>query len=223
MKKLLPFLLLISLTVPNTASAAGSLEFEFGENGKAITPVALGSQWTKSPVHMAEAPDGGIVLAGAATVVRHLPTGALDPAFGRGGILTIDLADVTGFEITDVAVDSTGRIVIFGTAARIAPAGGVTTEPAVLRYLADGEPDRSFGDGDGVVMARFGLASAGNALLGAVDAENRVLLVTGSHRLTAGCGKAGRQVGDWSASMSTVPSTKVSANVACGASRLCRG
>jgi len=196
MKKLLPLLALLSLTVPALASAAGSLEFEFGQGGKAITPVPLGSQWSKASVRLAEAPDGGIVLGGGATVVRHLPTGALDPAFGRAGILTIDLAEMARFEISDVAVDSTGRIVVFGTATHFTPSGMVTTEPAVLRYLADGEPDRTFGGGDGLVMARFGLGSAGGASQGTVDAKDRVILVAGSRRPAPDCGSAGRAAGN---------------------------
>lgn len=186
MKRLLPLLVLLTLTLPAQAPAAGSLEFEFGQGGKTITPASLGSQWTKASVRMAEAPDGGIVLGAGATLVRHLPTGTLDPAFGRGGILTIDLAEVTRFEIADVAVDSAGRIVVFGAATSSALGGKGIPKPTVLRYLPDGEPDRSFG-ADGLVIAGFGLGSAGGASLGTVDAEDRVILVTSSRRLDSGC------------------------------------
>jgi uncharacterized delta-60 repeat protein len=192
MKKLLPLLLLLSTAMTSQASAAGSLEFEFGNGGKAITPVPLGNPWDKTPVHMDEAPDGGIVLGGGTTVVRHLSSGELDPAFGRSGILTIALADMARFEIGDLGVDSTGRIVVFGTATRATPRDEAN-QGAVLRYLPSGEPDPSFGGGDGVVMTNFGLRSPESVSLGAIDQEDRVVLVTGTGQVASECGRPGPQ------------------------------
>lgn len=189
MKKLLTLLVFLSLAIASQASAAGSLEFEFGNGGKAITPVPLGGPWAKAPVHMDEAPDGGIVLGGGTTLVRHLPSGELDPAFGRGGILTIAHAGVARFEIGDLAVDSVGRIVVFGTATGVAP--GASSQAAVLRYLSTGEPDQSFGGGDGAVIANFGLSSSGGASHGAVDGEDRIVLVARTRGPGSGCERPG--------------------------------
>jgi uncharacterized delta-60 repeat protein len=100
---------------------------------------------------------------------------------------------VARFEIADLAVDSTGRIVVFGTATSLAAGGRATSEPAVLRYLPDGEPDRGFGGGDGVVLAGFGLGPAGGMALGAVDAEDRAIFVTRTRGPASGCEQAGRQ------------------------------
>ena len=86
------------------------------------------------------------MLRTRAAVLRLLPSGALDAAFGAGGIATIEPPpSYTGTNAEAMALDASGRIVI---------AGEVDDDiPAVMRLLPDGAPDPGFGSG-GVVVAR---------------------------------------------------------------------
>ena len=72
-------------------------------------------------------------------VLRLLPSGALDPAFGTGGIATIEPPPPNvGTTGEAMALDASGRIVI---------AGEVDDDvPAVMRLLPDGAPDPAFGE-----------------------------------------------------------------------------
>lgn len=145
MKKMVLLVALLA-AIPATAQAAGSLEYDYGHGGKAITPLPLGSHWSQTAVHLDEAPDGGVVLGGSDTLTRYLPDGELDLGFGRDGLLPIALPGVARFEIGDVAVDSAGRFVVVGTATRVGSRGGISSLATALRYLPDGEPDLSFGE-----------------------------------------------------------------------------
>src|SRR5689334_3626945 len=66
--------------------------------------------------------------------------GALDPAFGSGGSVTTDFAQLTDDAASDVVVQKDGRFVVVGRAGS-EEAGGV----GVVRYLPDGSPDPAFG------------------------------------------------------------------------------
>jgi uncharacterized delta-60 repeat protein len=88
----------------------------------------------------------GLSLVGAASGA----SGDLDTSFGVSGIRTMDVgpADL----LTDLTIEpGSGRIVAVGTTI-LAAAG----DPFVVRLLADGSPDPSFGGGDGVVTLDLG-------------------------------------------------------------------
>ncbi|HEY3613517.1 MAG TPA: hypothetical protein VGK92_07425 [Gaiellales bacterium] len=88
--------------------------------------------------------DDGLQLHSRAAVLRLLPNGSLDPAFGVGGIATVEPpAPYRATRAEALAVDTGGRIVL---------AGEVDDDvPAVMRLLADGAPDAAFGSG-GIVV-----------------------------------------------------------------------
>lgn len=101
-------------------------------------------------------PDGALVSAGFASpdfdeegydaaFARHLPDGSVDMAFGTDGEVTFDLANDYDF-LYDVVVQPDGKIVAggFGTT------GAGARDVLLLRLLADGSLDPSFGSG-GVV------------------------------------------------------------------------
>src|SRR5581483_6555518 len=95
-------------------------------------------------------PDGKILLgaisgdntspANAALLIQLQSNGALDPTFGSGGVVTVPIANVVGGPT--VAVDSAGRIYSGITAGT---SSGTPTAFNVVRYLADGTLDTSFG------------------------------------------------------------------------------
>jgi uncharacterized delta-60 repeat protein len=128
----------------------GSLDPSFGEGGQVTTTFSSG-------LHGAAAltiqPDGMLVAAGQAgddpcwmALARYETDGDLDPAFGEAGTVVTDLG--VGCErASEVRVDPQGRIVAVGGAGRTG-----RTRIAVVRYLADGSLDTSFGLGGIVAL-----------------------------------------------------------------------
>ena len=134
-----------------TFGTRGSVHTDFAGYGDAATTVAI-------------APDGGIVAAGWATVVpeqrndfalvRYLPGGAPDPAFGDGGLVTTDFAAWED-TITDIALESSGAIVAAGQASQEPGGADQSSDVALARYLVGGELDEDFGDA-GTTTTDFG-------------------------------------------------------------------
>lgn len=199
-KKLLASaLVLAGLMLPAKAPAAGMLDYGFGRGGKVVTPVPLRESWNKTRVQVAEAPDGGILVASESTVARYTASGQLDPSFGRGGFLTVALPGVAAFEIGDVAIDPEGRIVLIGTALVTSGGDSASDMAAVVRYLPDGELDPSFGGGNGVFMSRFGLRVTDGAVVarqGEVSSSGAVTLVVGTVSRSPTCGATQRHEQD---------------------------
>jgi uncharacterized delta-60 repeat protein len=82
-------------------------------------------------------------------VVKILPTGSLDATFGTGGVAVTGLVFTPGAgdgaDEIDVAVQSTGKIVVSATVAAGGSAPAGDTDVAVARLNADGTVDSSFG------------------------------------------------------------------------------
>jgi uncharacterized delta-60 repeat protein len=104
--------------------------------------------------------DHGALGRGAANprdvaLVRYLPSGALDRSFGKNGKV---IHDVRGLDdvATDAAQLQDGRIVVVGATDSV-PALD-RQDLLVLRFLADGTLDRSFGT-DGLVAADLSAAT----------------------------------------------------------------
>lgn len=139
-------------------NADGTLDTGFGaadgdEAGTVTTAVNNMNpslQWSEANAVTLQA-DGKIVVVGMSwreyedccwfVVARYNPDGTLDNTFSDDGRVFADIAGPT--EAKDVAIDSSGRIVVAGYT------GG---HMAVLRLTADGTPDTTFG-GDGTVTA----------------------------------------------------------------------
>lgn len=106
-------------------------------------------------------PDNRVVIAGPKTMLVLLPSGEIDRGFGEGGLATFFMPPgSTSIAITQVSVDSQGRLVVVGHCTF--PSTGnesevSSTEILVERYTADGHLDPSFGGGDGYVITDLGL------------------------------------------------------------------
>ncbi len=163
-----------------TPGAAGPLAPDpaFGEAGRALVafpgPGSDDAGWA-----LADGPNGTLVVAGGSetngrydlALARYLPGGRLDPSFGSGGRVTFD-ASGTGYDdyAFGVAVQPDGKIVVSGGAALPGPYYYTDQDVAVVaRFLPDGRPDASFGDGGRtltqVIQASHGLQGLGLALL----------------------------------------------------------
>jgi uncharacterized delta-60 repeat protein len=142
---------LLSWALAGTAHAGadgGTLDPSFGEDGRVTTNFGPGFDDANG---VGIQPDGAIVAAGQAEgafgLVRYLPDGSLDPAFGDGGKVSTEFTSQADWA-NDMALQPDGGIVVAGTAG--------FNRFAVARYLPDGTLDPTF-SGDGKVMTDFTL------------------------------------------------------------------
>ncbi|HYQ01711.1 MAG TPA: hypothetical protein VER96_23720 [Polyangiaceae bacterium] len=130
----------------------GSVDTSF-QGGKVTVPVGGTDAYAYA---MAAQRDGKLLVAGTShdhagdfTVLRFTRDGELDTSFGSAGIVTTQVGD--GADVARaIAVDDKGRVVVAGSAS-----GATSLDFAVVRYLADGKLDTSFGD-DGKTIVSFG-------------------------------------------------------------------
>jgi uncharacterized delta-60 repeat protein len=143
-----------------------TLDTSFGTGGHVQTLVGTFARATALAVQ----PDGRMVVAGAtsptrstpesdAFVLRYLPTGAVDTAFGTRTIADGELTAATG-----VALDPAGRIVLVGV---------THDDLLVARFLPDGTPDPAFGTA-GRVRTDLGAVDVADAV--AIDGEGRIVV-----------------------------------------------
>lgn len=142
----------------------GATDPAFGAGGRGALPEGFTAR------ALAVQPDGFIVLAGTrptpdgtqAVVTRLTPTGALDPGFGQGGVVTLptlgtlDEAPRTRVGLGGVALDRTGRIVIAG----IASSPTIVPHGFLARLLPSGALDPSFGQAGQALRTQAGFAPA---------------------------------------------------------------
>jgi uncharacterized delta-60 repeat protein len=143
------FLLLTVLAWPAAAGAQAALDPSFGSGGLAHVV-----DWIGEPAFLADdasdvavQPDGKILVAADGrgedtffwAVVRFLPDGRLDPAFGVGGAAVLTQTDPG--DARGIALQPDGKILVTGAA--------WCEEKcfAVARLTPDGQLDPSFGEG----------------------------------------------------------------------------
>jgi uncharacterized delta-60 repeat protein len=137
-----------------THAAPGDLDPSFASGGKALFSMnGVGDQWSIASLVLQ--PDGKIVAAGGARLVRFLPDGTLDPDFNSGGIINLPYQTVgTGW--ADLAVLADGKII-------------ACANRTLWRWYPDGSPDTSF-NGTGVT------ALPGQAFDLTLDDSGRILV-----------------------------------------------
>jgi uncharacterized delta-60 repeat protein len=159
----------------------GTLDTSFGTGGLLQT----GFTATDDPAYVALQSNGDIVWAGTTTtssgttafaVARYTLSGALDPAFGDGGMVVTPFpAAPDGAETDTVLVEPDGDILVGGDAG---VPGTTRNEPviedgALALYNPNGTLDTSFGTG-GLVMST---SSVGNVTNVGVDASGDVFVL----------------------------------------------
>ncbi|HEX4606911.1 MAG TPA: IPT/TIG domain-containing protein, partial [Urbifossiella sp.] len=100
--------------------------------------------------------------------------GDLDSAFGTNG--TVGPLLGSGNYLTDVTVDSLGRVIAVGNTTAAAPAGG--SDFLVVRFNPDGSPDATFGTNGRVTVDINGGSDAAEGV--AVDTKNNVIVIGSS-------------------------------------------
>src|SRR5262249_51771617 len=135
----------------------GSLDGTFGSGGKAVFDSNSGLFLYPSAVSVDGS--GRILVAGGSGTFYYNSTfvvlglnadGSPDTNFGQGGRATLPNFGTGGFftdaSVSGVAVDSSGHVVLAGTAFS-SLGGGAGPRFAVARLNGDGTLDRSFGTG----------------------------------------------------------------------------
>ena len=109
-----------------------------------------------------------LVPVGSVGVVVAAGGGELDPAFGAGGTVTTAIG--TGVDLANsVAVQADGRIVAAGYSSN-----GADDDFAVVRYLANGALDTSFGTGGKVTTAIGAGSDVASSVV--VQADGRIVV-----------------------------------------------
>ena len=162
----------------------GKLDTTFGDRGKVVTD--LGGSDAAAAISIQ--PDGKVVLAGRGVendddwaMLRYMPGGQLDTAFGKGGKLSLDF---NGGEdrATGLAIRPDGKIVVGGTiyvgAVICKDENGLTRgcdkySSALAQYTPNGALDKTFAGG-GKAVYDFDLPSGANALV--LQPDGKVVL-----------------------------------------------
>jgi uncharacterized delta-60 repeat protein len=114
----------------------GELDTQFGVSGTAALPFGVG-------LTMVLQPDGKIIVAGGngieSLLVRFLPSGSLDAAFGSGGVFTF-LAGGDSSLIWSMALRSDGKIITAGRSTH-----NFQGKAYLTRHLQNGSLDTTFG------------------------------------------------------------------------------
>jgi uncharacterized delta-60 repeat protein len=145
---------------------SGTLDTSFSGDGKVATDFGDSNRAGSVAIDSVDR----IVIAGGDIVARYRENGTLDPSFGTGGVAALP----TPANLTSVAIDSQGRIVAAGY--RGASYGSrFVYRFVVMRFLPDGNPDASFGNGGKVVRKEEGLA-----LAVAINSKDQILAAGGA-------------------------------------------
>ncbi|HEX6901322.1 MAG TPA: hypothetical protein VF789_16475 [Thermoanaerobaculia bacterium] len=160
-------------------TADGNLDAGFAGSGRVVTDFPESSQESASSVAIATT-DGerAIVAAGGAFIAdtyrialaRYTWDGALDPDFGAGGRLLVEVPGTTTSYAHALVVDEEGRILVAGTAKQDG-----ADRFLLARFLADGTPDPAFATA-GFALTDFPGATGEEAYGLALDRQDRILL-----------------------------------------------
>ena len=160
-------LLLLSVSLLGLAPSAGAdgmLDPSFGNGGIVLTDIYTPNQPSGATAVMV-LPDGRAVAVGSGSnlafgfmaAVRYLPSGALDPSFGNGGIASHSGGPFpNGAVAEDGFLQPDGRLVLFGTYFNFQGQRSF----ALVRLTDSGASDPTFGT-NGYVNGPAGMAVAG--------------------------------------------------------------
>ncbi|MCW5665759.1 MAG: hypothetical protein KIT35_18165 [Piscinibacter sp.] len=178
-------------TEPLTVTVGGEpgvLDTSFN-GGKQIVAVGDGEAYATA---MAVQADGKVITVGRTTtiaggtdfaVLRHGRDGTLDTTFGSGGKVVTAIAAGNGSDMAQaVAVQPDGKILVAGTTA----VSGTDIDFAIVRYLADGTLDPSFGNGGKVVTSLGNSTDHLNAI--ALQEDGKIVVAGDSDRGSSSTG-----------------------------------
>ena len=157
--------------------ADGTLDAAFGSDGVAAVDFGGSRSVVATAARLG---DGSVLLVGATAtaddeadagvIAKLTPDGALDGAFGSGGIARVGGASTTGTLLVGLRAADDGRLLAVGSGRR-----GETTGVVSARFSADGQLDTTFG-ADGIAFAEV---DAPLLLSGVVDADGAAVVAGG--------------------------------------------
>ena len=113
-------------------------------------------------------------------IAKLKPDGSLDPSFGLGGRLTLNLRPGPNERAVDLAVQPDGKIVLLGTTPDATDRG--SSDIAVIRLNPDGTLDPTF-EGDGVaVIALDGPMHTERPLSLAIRPDGKIVIVGSAYQ-----------------------------------------
>lgn len=131
----------------------GSLDTSFGIGGKVQTTFNNNQSWGNS---IAVQNDGKIILGGYTEnqphafdfgLIRYTSNGSIDTSFGTNGKVITTIDDNKSDIITKLIVQPDGKILAGGITSR-----EINSKMAMVRYLANGALDTTFGTGGIVIL-----------------------------------------------------------------------
>jgi uncharacterized delta-60 repeat protein len=150
-------------------NANGTLDSTFDHDGRVTT--TLSPKSSANGYAVALQPDGKIVVAGSApgsngqgdvAVVRYNRNGSLDTTFGKGGLVSFDVASGSGDSAIGVAIQpDDGKIVLTGTSFLPATSDYVIY---AARLTTSGALDGTFGTGGKAITPLGQSSSTSNGL-----------------------------------------------------------
>lgn len=154
-------------------NTTGTLDTTFGSNGYTLTAIGEGAVANGVGLQVSS---GKIILAGTAVIngqpvfatARYNVGGSLDLTFGTSGVVTTAIG--VNAVVNAVAVDSSNRIVVVGTAVI-----NSLNVLAITRYTANGTLDNSFGTG-GIVTIDIPTADPDQAYGVAIQNDGKIVL-----------------------------------------------
>jgi uncharacterized delta-60 repeat protein len=158
-------------------TAAGARDASFGQGGAAFPPTGAEAAVDGVAVQA----DGRIVTigwgwdgrvggsGGPLMLVRYLPNGTPDPAFGSGGVAQVRPPNPDPMRAS-IAVQPDGRIIVAANLPSSSP--GIV----VLRLLPDGSPDATFGNNGTVTTAPIYFTPGIMSI--AIQPDGKILVLT---------------------------------------------
>ncbi len=154
-------------------TAAGNLDFSFGNSGKVVTP--LGSLFSESRC-LAMDLSGKITAFGInqtlsgwdVTLVRYLASGAIDTSFGTSGITTLNLGSGTN-SILACSIQSDGSLFAAGYANQSGQ-----DDLLIVKFLSNGQLDSSFAN-NGVFLSDVQGSSQDRIYSLAIQPDGKIL------------------------------------------------
>lgn len=149
-------------------AADGTLDATFGVGGKVVQDFGQG---TDILYDTAIQDDGKIVIVANSRLARFNGTGALDPTFGTGGLVSFNSIQAH-FEAVTLQPD--GRIVV---------AGRKLNDVAIARYHPNGAIDQSFGVG-GLITIDLGATAEESVAVG-VRSDGKIVVAAEAFHVAA--------------------------------------
>jgi uncharacterized delta-60 repeat protein len=156
-------------TIDSTFGTGGVAFADIGNSDNGALAIALQSD---QKIVVAGWSNNGAVMDYDFAIARFNTNGTIDPSFGTGGYVITSVGTSMN-EISDIAIQTDGKIVVAGTSSN------VWNDFAVVRYNSDGTLDNSFGSGGIVITDIGGSSDVANAIV--IQPDGKIIVAGYAH------------------------------------------